>query len=136
MLAAVTSGFFVTSILGRIPRVEKEIWEGNATSTKECIEKYRKTKYAKVIERIEGYYEAQEVPFGMVYKWFSECVVVECGCGARTYLTSSMTTCTGCDMDHAASVEEWLALERPEAADEDLRPWRYARDQEDIWLPY
>ena len=30
-------------------------------------EEHRKAKYPKVIECIEGYYEAQEVPFGVVY---------------------------------------------------------------------
>jgi len=34
----------------------------------ECSEEqHRKAKYPKVIECIEGYYEAQEVPFGVVY---------------------------------------------------------------------
>ncbi len=105
------------------------------TPMKERVEKHRKTKYAKVIERIEGCYEAQEVLFGRVYKWSPECLVVECGCGERVALTPSMSTCAGCDTDHAAIVQEWLPFERPEAADEVLRPWRYAGDREGLGLP-
>jgi len=48
---------------------------------KERIEKNRKTKYAEVIERIEGCYEAQEVPFGVVYGWQPGYVLIECRCG-------------------------------------------------------
>ncbi len=106
------------------------------TLMKERIEKHRKSKYVKVIEHIEGCYEAQEVSFGMVYKWSPECLVVECGCDERTALTLSMTTCAGCETDHAAIVQEWLAFERLEATDEALRPWRYATDREDVGLPY
>jgi hypothetical protein len=35
----------------------------------EHIGEQRKVKYAKVIEHIGGYYEAQEVPFGVIYQW-------------------------------------------------------------------
>jgi hypothetical protein len=108
------------------------------TSIRECVEKHRKTKYAyaKVIEHIEGCYEVQEVPFGMVYKWSPQRLVVECGCGERTTLSSSRTTCTGCGMDHATVVQERLGTEQPEAVDEALHPWRCARDREDVGLPY
>ena len=34
----------------------------------EHSEKHRKAKYPKGIERIEGNYEAQGVPFGVVYQ--------------------------------------------------------------------
>jgi len=75
----------------------------------------------EIIERLEGHYEAQEVPFGIVYSWSPECLVAECGCGERVALTPSMSTCAGCETDHAAIVQEWLAFKRPEAADEVLR---------------
>src|SRR5215212_4573802 len=103
---------------------------------KERVEKHRKSKYAKVIEHIEGCYEAQEASFGMVYKWSPEYLVVECGCGEMTVLTLSMTTCAGCETDHTAIVQELLTFEQLEAADEALRPWRYATDREDVGLPY
>jgi hypothetical protein len=68
----------------------------------------------EIIERLEGHYEAQEVPFGIVYSWSPECLVAECGCGERVALTPSMSTCAGCETDHAAIVQEWLASKRPE----------------------
>ena len=98
------------------------------------IEGRRKAQWARVVERVRGCYEAQEVPFGMVYRWCPECIVVECGCGERTTLTSSRTTCAGCGTDHAAIVQEWLGAERPEE-DEALHPWRYATDREEVGLP-
>ena len=48
-----------------------------------------------VIERIEGYYEAQEVEFGRVYRWTPETVVIACDCGERLLLTGFATTCEG-----------------------------------------
>ena len=33
------------------------------------IREQRKAKYAKVLEHIGGCYEAQEVPFGVIYQW-------------------------------------------------------------------
>ena len=68
----------------------------------------------QIIERLEGHYEAREVPFGIVYRWCPECLVAECGCGERVALTPSMSTCAGCETDHAAIVQEWLASKRPE----------------------
>jgi len=101
--------------------------------TNERVGKHRQAKHAKVIEHIEGRYETQEVPFGIVYKWSPKCLVVECGCGERTTLTSSMTTCTWCDTNHAAIVREELAGQF--SKDEALHPWRYAGDREGLGLP-
>jgi hypothetical protein len=102
-----------------------------------CIEEYRKTKYARVIECVEGYYESEKVPFGRVYRWCAECVVAECGCGETVALGSSMTTCPGCGTDHAALVREWLpSAQREEVEDEALHPWRQVRDYEGEALPY
>ena len=47
-------------------------------------------KHAKVIEHIGGYYETQEVPFGVIYQWPQSTI----GAGlsflaARTYVESS-----------------------------------------------
>ncbi len=104
------------------------------TLMKERIEKHRKSKYVKVIEHIEGCYEAQEVSFGMVYKWSPECLVVECGCGKMLTLTCSMTTCSECAADHTAVLEEELAGQCSE--EEALHPWRYAGDREGLGLPF
>ena len=91
----------------------------------------------EIIERLEGHYEAQEVPFGIVYSWSPECLVAECRCGERVALTPSMSTCAGCDTDHAVIVQlEWLLpCGRPETADEVLHPWRHAGDREGLGLP-
>jgi|SRR5215217_5662618 len=98
--------------------------------TTERIEKPGKARYAKVLEYIEGHYESEKVPFGRVYRWCTECVVAECGCGERMILTCSTSACAGCGMDYAALVEEWLPAERAEA-DGALRPWRLARDRDE-----
>src|SRR5215208_1573747 len=37
----------------------------------------------RIVERVAGHYEAQEVEFGRVYTWNPECVVAECDCGKR-----------------------------------------------------
>ena len=98
---------------------------------------YHRAQYAKVIECIEGHYETEKVPFGRVYRWCAECVVVECGCGERATLTSSMSTCAGCGTDHAELVREWLpATHREEGEDEALHPWHKVRDYEGEELPY
>lgn len=89
---------------------------------------------AKIIERVEAHYEAQEVEFGRVYKWRSESVLVECEeCGEKTILTDSETTCE-CGADHAATVPEELPVRR--LGDEDLHPWRYAGDRADAGIAY
>ena len=51
-------------------------------------------EYLQVTEYLQGRYTAQEKPFGVVYRWSPE-RVVECRCGARPTLTTSMTTCGG-----------------------------------------
>jgi hypothetical protein len=90
---------------------------------------------AKVIECAQARYEVQDVEFGKVYKWRPERVVVECGCGERLYLNSSMTSCKECSTDHAHTVRGELADRRER--DEVLHPWRYyySEDSEDAGLP-
>ena len=80
---------------------------------------------AKVIERIEEGYEALEVPYGVVYKWYSGCVLAVCGCGKPLVLTCSLTTCNECGADHESLVREEPDCEYSE--DETLHPWRYAK---------
>lgn len=90
---------------------------------------------AHVIARFEAHYEAQEVPFGVVYRWCPECLLIECGCGESLTLTCSMTTCSECGADHTAIVRKELAA-AGRLGDEVLHPWRYAGDREDAGLPY
>jgi hypothetical protein len=89
---------------------------------------------AIILERTEGHYEAQDVEFGRVYRWCPGCVVVECDCGQRMFLTGSMTACRWCGTDHAALVRE-EEVSRQQLEDEVLHPWRYARDREDAGIP-
>ena len=93
----------------------------------------RAKKIVRVIERLDGCYEAQKMPFGTLYRWRADCVVIECECGERLTLTGSMTIC-GCGADHEATIREVLAGKR-RSEDEALHPWRYATDSEDA-LPY
>ena len=88
----------------------------------------------KVIEHIEAHYDASEVPFGVVYRWRPECVVVECACGERLTLTASTTTCDACGADHEVAAREGLDDER--LRNEAAYPWRSAEDRGDTGLPY
>ncbi len=58
----------------------------------------------RVIERIGGYYEAQEVPFGVVYRWYPGFLLLECGCGEVLSLTCFAATCGEGGADHTAVV--------------------------------
>ncbi len=91
---------------------------------------------AKVIERVQARYDIQEEPFGRVYKWRPEGVLIECECGETMTLTASASTCEECGAEHAGLVREDLTdLRRP--GDEDLHPWRYSGDREGAEeLPY
>jgi len=85
-------------------------------------ERERRPVVARVIERIAGSYDVQEVEFGLVYTWCPGSVVVECDCGERPTLTSSATTC-GCGVDYEAIVWEEFTARRP-GDDEVAHPWR------------
>lgn len=87
----------------------------------------------RIAECVAGHYQAAEVPFGVVYRWRSGYVVVECPCGARPALISSETACGRCGADHASVVSGALGNEQLE--DENLRPWRYAKDREARGIP-
>ena len=97
-------------------------------------EEQSKAKYAKVIERIGGYYEAQEVPFSVVYQWNPGYLLIECGCGERLALSCFISICSACAADYADVVQEELAGGCSE--EEALHPWRYAGECEDFGLPY
>jgi hypothetical protein len=68
----------------------------------------------QIIEHLEEHYEVQEVPFARTYKWCPECVVVECECGARSILSSSMTICSECEADHTVGIQQELQSHQPE----------------------
>jgi len=102
----------------------------------ELVEGYnKKIPEAQVVEHLQGHYEAQEVPFGVVYKWCPEYLVIHCGCGKRTILTGTLTGCSGCGADHAVLVGK-RGIVQPVQADETCHPWRYAGNREGLGLPY
>jgi len=63
----------------------------------------------QLIERIEEHYEVQEVPFGRIYTWCPECLIVECDCGESltfqmSALTDSAVVCE-CGTDLTTSIQ-------------------------------
>lgn len=87
-----------------------------------------------VVGHTEGSYEVHDVQLGKVYKWCPEKVEVRCECGERTTLIGLKTTCGWCVADHAVPVQKELDTWQPE--DEDVHPWRYSGDREDVGIPY
>jgi hypothetical protein len=86
----------------------------------------------RIIEDIAPHYETYEVPFGRIYKWHPEHIIVECGCGERFTLGATSTTLTcRCGTDLGAIVrtiqkhEDWLP-------DKIIHPWHHdAQSQAD-----
>jgi hypothetical protein len=95
----------------------------------------------RIIQSTAGRYEAQEVPFGTVYRWCPECVVLECDCGKRATLTSAATACERCGADYAAFVRDYMALVQDDGAagqlprDEAAHPWRYQCTSPEAGIP-
>ncbi|MBV9453438.1 MAG: hypothetical protein JOZ19_04880 [Rubrobacter sp.] len=82
----------------------------------------------RVSEHVEGRYEAQEVPLGIVYAWRSGRVVIERDCGERVTLTGT-TGIYRCGTNLTAILRETRAAKRPR--DEYLHPWRCVEGRED-----
>ena len=99
----------------------------------------------EALERLEGHYDAQEVPFGTVYRWCPECLVVECKCGKRltlkrANLTDSWTAVCECgedriDDDQEEEVVVGVGGLVTVEADRARHPWRYAWAREGLGLP-
>ena len=96
----------------------------------------------EVVERIAGHYEAEDVPYGRVYKWCPECVVVECACGKRaTYkrvdiIGLAVTACE-CDKDAMAGLREELVYQLlDEEYEAHYHPWRYWHPPKDGGIPF
>ncbi len=87
-----------------------------------------------ITESVAGHYEAEEITFGVVYRWYPGSLLMECGCSKVLALTRSLSTCSECGADHAPVVREELAGQCSE--DEALHPWRYAGEREGLGLPY
>jgi len=89
-----------------------------------------------MVERVEGHYEAQEVEYGVVYRWCPGCIVIECDCGERLILNDSVTTCCWCGADHADVIREEQDGGGQSSRDEVLHPWRYAGEREGAGIPF
>jgi hypothetical protein len=89
----------------------------------------------RIVERVAEHYDIEEREFGRVYRWRPASVVVECYCGEKSSLTLSKTACQVCGSNLAEAVRGKLSTQEARARDEELHPWRYARDREGIGLP-
>jgi|SRR5215212_9754603 len=90
----------------------------------------------QVMEYVEEHYEKQEVPFGQIYKWCPEGVVVMCACGKRATfkmkdLAGSVDTCA-CGAEETAGIKEELQSHHTEVLGQLLEdyqtthhPWLY-----------
>ncbi|HEX4992086.1 MAG TPA: hypothetical protein VFV45_02565 [Rubrobacteraceae bacterium] len=90
----------------------------------------------RVIERERGHYEVREVPYGKVYDWRPERLVIECDCGETHVSSGSVITCS-CGMVYGDAHEDrrpdedllhpWL---------EDYEEWRRVREKEGLRHEY
>ena len=79
----------------------------------------------RIIEDMEANYETHEVPFGRIYEWHPEHIIVECDCGERFTLTATSTTGTcRCGTDLGAIVR---GIQEHEARlpDKSIHPWHH-----------
>lgn len=72
----------------------------------------------RVVEREREHYDVQEVPYGKVYRWHPERIIIECDCGERLIWTAPVTVCR-CGANYVYPGEEGTKR-RPEATH---HPW-------------
>jgi hypothetical protein len=96
----------------------------------------------EVIERIAEHYEAQEVPYGRVYEWCPERVVIQCACGKRSThkrvdIISLVVTACECGKDEMAGIREELIFQLlDEEYEAHHHPWRYWHPPRDAEIPF
>ena len=75
----------------------------------------------RVIEREQGHYDVQDVPYGTVYTWRPQRVLFECECGETLTWTAPATVC-GC----GATYTDVVSGDREERRtdEEAYRPWQ------------
>jgi hypothetical protein len=80
----------------------------------------------QILERVQAHYENREVPFGKVYEWHPDSVVLECECGEKVTLsaTSTTTTCSGCGADLGSFVHD-IREREGRLPDKLTHPWFY-----------
>jgi hypothetical protein len=89
----------------------------------------------RIIEDIEAHYETHEVPFGRIYEWHPEHIIVECDCGERfTFTATSSTTTCRCGTEHGAIVRN-IQKHKGCLPDKSIHPWHHdAQSQADQHL--
>jgi hypothetical protein len=92
----------------------------------------KRNTVVKIIERVEGRYEVQDVEFGKVYKWRPESVVIECDCEQRFTTEGNMvaSSCPRCGAEHTAGVARELEG-KPLLAEEEA--YRCVRREYEAW---
>jgi hypothetical protein len=99
----------------------------------------------RIVERLAGHYEAQDVQFGKVFVWRPESVVAECECGkSATYerpeiVSGSVSACE-CGEDQTSRIRQELGGELldddEKEKDKRLHPWRYWHTTKDSGIPF
>jgi hypothetical protein len=92
----------------------------------------------RVIEHESGHYEVREVPYGKVYDWRPDRVVVECDCGKTHVSLGSVVVCS-CGAVHNDVSKEGQREEEEESLHpwlEDYEEWRRERDARDLRHEY
>ena len=96
----------------------------------------------RIIERLAEHYEAQEVEYGRVYKWYPETIVIECDCGTRSIferseLVASEASCGQCAKGILSDIREGLVVQLLEENNEARHhPWRYWDTTKDSGIPF
>src|SRR5829696_3440674 len=50
----------------------------------------------QILERVQAHYENHQMPFGKVYAWHPDSLVLECECGEKVTLSATSSTTTTC----------------------------------------
>jgi hypothetical protein len=80
----------------------------------------------QILEHVQAHYESCEVPFGKVYAWHPDSLVLECDCGEKVTLsaTSTTSTCGRCGADLGAFVHD-IREREGRVPDNLTHPWFY-----------
>jgi hypothetical protein len=79
----------------------------------------------RIIEDLEAHYETLEVPFGRIYEWHAEQIIIECNCGERFALAATTpTTACQCGTDHGAIIRD-IQMREGRLPDKTIHPWHH-----------
>jgi hypothetical protein len=81
---------------------------------------------ARIDKAIAAHYETHEVPFGRIYEWHPEYIIVECDCGQKLLITatSNIPTCPQCGVDYGSLVHD-IRHREERLRDEEIHPWHH-----------